>query len=229
MQLAALGAMAFIHEHKQLAHRLGGLRLKLSDERFEVVHVATAELMHQRAHQPWQWLRQQAQQFPAALGASDWLAGLGEDAFDLLVQLVTVGNDGDAGVRFVLQNPLGQQHHHDALAAALRVPDDAALMALHVGLRRLDPDILVNPRQLLDAAVEQHEVVQQLEQPILGAHLEQVFVELESGVVGLVFLPLQEVLLLGLDGAVLQTLGVVAGKHQLHGGEEPLVELLLLI
>ena len=53
---------------------------------------------------------------------------LGEDALDLLVQLVAVGDDGDAGVRVVLQNPLGQQHHDDALAAALRVPDDAALL-----------------------------------------------------------------------------------------------------
>ena len=55
------------------------------------------------------------------------LAGLGEDPLDLFVQLVAVGDDGDAGVGVVLQNPLGQQHHDDAFAAALRVPDDAAL------------------------------------------------------------------------------------------------------
>jgi hypothetical protein len=34
-----------------------------------------------------------------------------------------------AGVGVVLQDPLGQQHHDDALAAALGVPDDAALAA----------------------------------------------------------------------------------------------------
>ena len=55
------------------------------------------------------------------------LAGFGEYALDLLVQLVAVGDDGDAGVGVVLQDPFGQQHHDDALAAALGVPDDAAL------------------------------------------------------------------------------------------------------
>ena len=87
---------------------------------------------------------------------------------DLLVQLVAVGDDGDAGVGVVLQNPLGQQHHDDALAAALRVPDDAALAFAHMLLRRLDAEILVHARQLLHAAVEQHEVVHQLDQPVLA-------------------------------------------------------------
>ena len=114
---------------------------------------------------------------------------------DLLVQFVAVGDDGDAGVGVVLQDPLREQHHHDALAAALRVPDDAALLLPHVRLRRLDAEILVHARQLLHAAVEEHEVVHQLDQPVLRAHLEQVLVQLEAAVVLLVLLPLQEVLL----------------------------------
>ena len=154
---------------------------------------------------------------------------LGEDALDLFVQLVAVGDDGDAGVRVVLQNPLGEQHHDDALAAALRVPDDAALLLAHVRLRGLDAEILVRARQLLHAAVEEHEVVHQLDQPVLRAHLEQILVELEAAVVRLVFLPLQEVLLRRADGAVLQPLGVVAGEDELHRAEEPLVELRLLV
>jgi hypothetical protein len=92
-------------------------------------------------------------------------------------------------------------------------------------LRGLDAEVLVHARQLLHAAVEQHEVVHQLEQPRLGAHLQQVLVELEAAVVGLVFLPLQEVLLRRADGAVLQPLGVVARKDELHRAEEPGVEL----
>ncbi len=96
-------------------------------------------------------------------------------------------------------------------------------------LRGLDAEILVRARQLLHAAVEQHEVVHQLDQPVLAAHLEQVLVQLEAAVVRFVFLPLQEVLLRRADGAVPQPLGVVAGEDELHGGEEPLVELRLLV
>ena len=65
----------------------------------------------------------------------------------------------------------------------------------------------------------------QLDQPLLAAHLEQVLVQLEAAVVRLVLLPLQEILLLCPDGAVAQSLGIVAGKDELHGAEEPFVEL----
>ena len=44
-----------------------------------------------------------------------------------------------------------------------------------------------------------------------------------------VLLPLQEILLRRADGAVLQPLGVVAGEDELHGAEEPRVELRLLV
>ena len=53
-------------------------------------------------------------------------------------------------------------------------------------------------------------------QPVLAAHLEQVLVQLEAAVVLLVFLPPQEVLFLRADGSVLQALGVVPGKDELH-------------
>jgi hypothetical protein len=47
--------------------------------------------------------------------------------------------------------------------------------------------------QLLYAAIEQHEVVQQLDQPLLGADLQQVFIQLEAAVVGLIFFPFQTI------------------------------------
>ena len=96
-------------------------------------------------------------------------------------------------------------------------------------LRGLDAEILMRPRQLFDAAVEEHEVVHQLEQPLLGAHLEQVLVELEAAVVLLVFLPPEKILLRRADRAVLQAFGVVAGEDELHRAEEPLVEFRLLV
>ena len=103
------------------------------------------------------------------------------------------------------------------------------LRSLHVLLRGLDAEVLVHARQLLHAAVEEHEVVHQFDQPVLVAHLEQILVQLEAAVVLLVFLPLQEILFRRADGAVLQALGVVAGEDELHRAEEPGVELRLLV
>ena len=147
----------------------------------------------------------------------------------MLVQFVAVSDDGDAGVGVVFQNPLRQQHHHDALAATLRVPDDAAAAVAHMLLRRLDAEVLMHTRQFLDAAIEKHEVVHQFDQPVLAAHLQQVFVELEASVVLLVFLPPQEILFRCADGAVLQPFGVVACEDELDRREEPLIELWLLV
>jgi len=229
VQLAALRAVALVHEHEYFAHRRAGLALQVGDELVEVIHVAPAELVHQRTQQARCGLAELVHQVVPAAGAIDLLARIVEHPLDLLVQLIAIGDHHHAGMWVVLQQPLGQQHHHDALAAALGVPDDAALALVGVPLRGLDAEILVHSRHLLDAAVEQHEIVHQLDQPILAAHLQQVLVQLVAAVVGLVFLPLQEELLRCIDGAVLQTFRVIAGKHELHRAEKPLVERRLLV
>ena len=73
---------------------------------------------------------------------------------------------------------------------------------------------------LLDAAIEEDEIVHQLDQPLLGADLEQVFVQLEAGIVLFVFLPSQELLFRSSHRAVLHSFGVIAGEDALHGAEE---------
>ena len=80
VQLAALRAVALVHEDEHLAHRLAGLGLQLLDEGVEVVHVLAAELVHQRAEQARLGLAELAHQVAAAAGALDRLARLGEDA-----------------------------------------------------------------------------------------------------------------------------------------------------
>ena len=96
-------------------------------------------------------------------------------------------------------------------------------------LSSLDSEILVCARQLLDTAVKEDEVVHQLDKPLFRAHQQQVLVQLEAPVVVFVLLPLEEVLFWGSDGAVLQSLRIVAGEHKLHSAEEPGIELRLLI
>ncbi len=52
--------------------------------------------------------------------------------------------------------------------------------------------ILMDARELL-LSVKEHKVADDLDEPVLVAHPEQVFVELEAGVVALVFFPAQVV------------------------------------
>ena len=66
-----------------------------------------------------------------------------------------------ARVRDVLANPLGEPDHGQALAAALGVPNDAALALAARFLRGPHAEILVVPADLLGAGVEHDEVVDQ--------------------------------------------------------------------
>ena len=109
------------------------------------------------------------------------------------------------------------------------MPDDAALTAVHMFLRGLDAKILVYARQLFHATIEQHKVVHQLNQPLLIAHLEQVFIQLVAAVVRLVLFPLQKIFFLCLDRAVLHPLGIITRKDKLYRAEKPLVEFRLLV
>jgi hypothetical protein len=59
------------------------------------------------------------------------LAGIPEDTGYLFIKLVTIRDDGDARMRIILQDPLREDHHDDAFATPLRVPDDAALVLAH--------------------------------------------------------------------------------------------------
>jgi hypothetical protein len=53
------------------------------------------------------------------------------------------------------------------------VPEDAALARPHPRLRRADTEVLIVPAGLLDARVEDDEVVEDLQQPCLAAELAQ--------------------------------------------------------
>jgi hypothetical protein len=71
--------------------------------------------------------------------------------------------------------------------------------------------------------------VHQLDQAIFCAHQEQVFLQLETGVVLFVLLPAQEILFFGTDGTVGQTFRIVTREDDLDGAEERAVELFGLV
>ena len=176
VHVAALRAVALVHEHveapvhrRRLALQVGGV--ELVDQRAQEARRGRAELLHE--------LRPRGDARRGRLGADH--PGVLHHPLDLLVQLVAVGDDQDARLGVVLQQPLGDQHHQDALAAALRVPDDAALAPGDAFLRRLHAEELVRPRHLLLAGVEDDEVADQVEQARLVAELRQRPVEQRPG------------------------------------------------
>jgi hypothetical protein len=69
----------------------------------------------------------------------------------------------------------------------------------------------------------------QLDEAVFLAEFEQIFVQLEAGVILLVFLPFEEIFFLGANRPVLQTFGVVACKDELDRAEEPLIKFGLLV
>jgi len=85
------------------------------------------------------------------------------------------------------------------------VPDDAALAIADMRLGGLDAEVLVDAGEFFGAAVEQDEVVEQVDEAGLGADFEQVFVEFVAAVVLFVFFPGEEVFFGGADCAVAQS------------------------
>ncbi|MNH33615.1 hypothetical protein D3C79_941480 [compost metagenome] len=81
----------------------------------------------------------------------------------LLVQLIAIGDDQNARLRVMLQQPLGDQHHQNALATALGMPDNPTLFTSNPLLRGLHCSVLMRARHLLDTCIEDDEVANQIE------------------------------------------------------------------
>ena len=96
-------------------------------------------------------------------------------------------------------------------------------------LGRLHSHVLVHPRQLLDPRIKEHKIVQQLNKPLLVAHLQQILIQLEARVIFLILLPLEVILFRRPNGAVLESLTVIPRKEILHRAVEPLIEFLGLV
>src|SRR6185437_11941035 len=108
-------AMALIDEDKHLADGFSRLCFNLFNKGVKVVHVALAELVDKRAQQPRFGLSELAHKFTTAARALDRLTDVREDPLNLLIELVAIRDDRDTRIGIILQNPLGKQHHHDAL------------------------------------------------------------------------------------------------------------------
>ena len=108
------------------------------------------------------------------------------------------------------------------------MPDDAAFALADVFLGGFDAEVLVDAGQFFDAAIEENEIVHELDKAVFGADFEEVFVEFEAGIVLFVFFPAEEEFFFRADCAVFEAFGIVAREDELDGAEEWRVELRLL-
>ncbi len=231
VELAALGAVAFIDEYEDVADGFAGLSFQVFDELFKVFvfDVSLTEFVDEGAEEPGVGLAEAGHEISAALGAVDGFACVGEYVGDLFVEFGAIGDDDNAGIGDVFEYPLGKEHHCYAFAAALGVPDNTALTIANIALGGLDAKVLMDSGQFFDACVEEDEVVDDVEEAGFGANFEQVFIEFVAAVVLLVLFPGEEVFFGGADRAVAQSFGVVAGEDDLDGAEEAADEFRLLV
>ena len=193
--------------------------------------------MHQGADQPGIMGMQTGHQIGTALGAQDLLLHPTEYLLNLLIEFSAVGDDQHPAVGHIFADPLGQPDHGQALAAALGVPDDAAIPAADICLGGTDAEILVMAAGFLGARIKHDKVVDQLQKARLTAQLRQMLVQQigtrQIDMVGMDWIgwlfPLQIVFLVSFNGAVAHALSIVARHHQLHGGEEVTDKILLLV
>ena len=255
MQLAGLGAVALVHEDRDVP--LGGEIARQGGE--QILHILVvilfggfaapfAEFVDQRADQPILHLVQPLDQVVPAFGADDLLSHADKELFDLVVQFFAVGDDQHPGIGVVGQDPLGQPHHGQGLSAALGVPDDAALLLLHqTALSAPNSVILVITADLFPAFVEDNKVVDQIEKTGLLEHgielpvqfflqpgadvcniqiVERKFLQVKRKAV---LFPLQILFLRRHQRAVAQALAGVACHAVLDGGKEAVDEMLPLV
>ncbi len=201
MQPAGLSAMALVYKNEQVAFGaevLGQAVAQLCNEcsraLLAFIVLLPAKLMHQRAHQPGRRLIQGMHKIGATLGAVDCFAHPVKYLLYLLVQLFAVGDNQHSGVGNVLPNPLGQPHHGQAFAGALRVPDNAALAPINMAFTGLHAKKLIVPAGFFDAGVKHNKIVNQLQKTVFAAQATQVVVQQILSRVVTALLPLQVVL-----------------------------------
>ncbi len=101
MEGSALGAVALIDKHEELTMHRERLGLERGDVGLYVIDVSLAKLVNERAEESRVGLAELSEQIPSALGAVDLLIGAREDLLDLRVELIAVGDEGDASVRVI--------------------------------------------------------------------------------------------------------------------------------
>ena len=136
-----------------------------------------AKLVNQSCDKPLARPIQCCYQVGAACRAIWLLAGLLEAVCDLLVEFVAVGDYHHPRIWPMLLDPLRKPNHRKRFAGALRMPDDARLLAHDTRLRRLQREKLRGPHHLLNATVKHNAIVYKGEKPLLVEHLQHRLVQ----------------------------------------------------
>ena len=176
-----VGAMAFIHKNKDITGVvLGFLTLcgiEFVDNTGDYVCFCTVDQLHQ---------------MPSAGRTGRIQPCMGEGRCNLSVQFLPVGYDDNTGMTScqLHQDILRQHDHGQALAAALRMPDHAALpvaflVVLGNRLHNLfDGKILLIAADLFHIGIKENKIADQLKNSLLAEQGDDVFVLLRWHAVG---------------------------------------------
>jgi hypothetical protein len=141
VQLARLRAMALIHEHEQVALGFEVRRQRLGF--ISAINSSASPSVIPAFFAPNLWISEQISHGFVAFSVRHQIRAACRAIDASLTPLNTfsicsssfhaIGDNQHPGIGDVLANPLRQPDHDQALAAALRVPDDAALAPLTYG------------------------------------------------------------------------------------------------
>ena len=246
MELAGLSTVTLVHKNYDISlcgKIFGQSVFQIFDVFlvicFRTVAAALSEFMYQRAQKTVIESVQAFKQIFSALSADNIFIHTLVILFNLLIQFLAVGNDQDTRIGIVLQNPLREPHHRQALAAALGMPDDAAaLLVRQTVLRPFNGIVLIIAADLFDALIKDHKVVDQIKETLFVKQCEKLFFQLAGNSLAIflnldihniafrlmldkaVVFPFQIVLLRGKQRTIAQALAVVPGHTELDGREE---------
>ena len=205
MELTGLRSVAFVNKYHKISlcleiGREGGFQL------FNILIVVifcrfsatTAKLMHEGADQRIIIYIQTIQQILTALGTSNILIHASECFFYLLIKLITVCHDKDAGIKLrpMCQNPLCKPYHCQRFAGTLRMPKNTAHRFIRISVRimklcpqiikpllsALDTKILIIAAHLFDAFIKDNKIHDKVNKAFLIEHGIYLLQELPSQV-----------------------------------------------
>ena len=203
--------------------------------------------MNKRTYQPLVGPVQSVHKIGTGIRAINLFINALVDFFHLIIQFVTIGNNKDSCIWIVCQYPLGKPYHCESFAAALGVPDNAALLFGKFHLRLFYTEELIMAANFLFAFVKHYKVMDKIKEaslmedteklPIqfvreLFAHFENVcrdFIKRLCLCIDSVIFPFKVIFFIRLNRAVAQPLGVVASHDELNGTEKRFVEMFVLV
>ena len=174
MKFAGIGTVAFVNKGDDVAFCLEVLRQVFQQFLAVLVDIRLASgvvavLVNEGTDDGILVFIQDGTQIGTAFRPAHLFFHIDEEALDLIVQFVTVGDDDHAAVVNVLDDPLSEPHHYERLTGTLCIPNDTTLAVLNTLAGSDVRKILIMACDLFNARIINHKVVYERKEPLLLA------------------------------------------------------------